>query len=99
MTLADFRDLSIILLAIEAVVVGSVAAVLVVLMIMGVMRLNREIPVVSPVVQGYFRKAELYAKVAGERIAAPFITAGATTARIKYWPRSLVSTSRKKNEV
>ena len=99
MTLADFRDLSIILLALEAVIVGSVAAVLVVFLIMGVLRLNREIPIAGPVVQGYFRKAERYTKVTGERIAAPFITAGAATARIKRWPRSLVSSSRRKNEV
>jgi hypothetical protein len=99
MTLADLRDLSIILLAIEAFIIGLVPAVLFFFMIKGVLWLNRKLPVAGSVVRGYFRKAERSTKVASERIAAPFITAGATTARIKRWQRSLVSSSRTKNEV
>ena len=99
MTLSSWRDLSIILLAVEAFVIGLVLTVIFVLMIKGALWTNPKIRITGPSVRGYFRKAERSAKIVSDRIAAPFITASATTARVKRWQRSLMSSSRKKNEV
>jgi hypothetical protein len=99
MTLADLRDLSIILLALEAFIIGLVPAALFFFMIKGVFWLNRKVSIAGPRVRGYFRKAERSTKIASEKIAAPFITASATTARVKRWQHTLAASSRPKNEV
>jgi hypothetical protein len=65
----------------------------------GTFQVNRRIKTAGSIVRGYFLKAEQSTKIASDRIAAPFITAGATTARVKRWQHSLVLSFRKKNEV
>jgi hypothetical protein len=99
MTLADWRDVSIILLAVEAFIFGLVPAALFFAIFKGVSALNRKLPAAGLVVRSYFQRAERSTKVASERITAPFITAGATTAQVKRWQRSLRSSFRSKNEV
>ncbi len=99
MTLANWRDLSIILLVVEAFVIGLIPAVIFFFTIKGVLWMNRKLSIAGPIVRGYFRKAERSTKIASDRIAAPFITASVTTARVKRWQRALMSSSRTKNEV
>lgn len=99
MTLADWRDLSIILLVFEAFVVGLVLLVIYLALNVGTFQLNRRIKTAGSVVRDYIRRAERSTKVASERIAVPFIAAGAATARVKGWQHALVSSFRKKNEV
>jgi hypothetical protein len=99
MTLENWRDLSIILLAVEAFVIVMVPAAVFFFTIKGVLWMNRKISIAGPIVRGYFRKAERSTKIASDRIAAPFITASATTARVKRWQHVLMSSSRTRNEV
>jgi hypothetical protein len=99
MTLADWRDVSIILLAVEAFIFGLVPAVLFFALFKGVSSLNRKLPAAGLVVRRYFQRAERSTKVVSQRIAAPFITAGATTAQVKRWQHSLRSSFQSKNEV
>jgi len=99
MTLADWRDVSVILLAVEAFVFGLVLAALFFAMFKGVSVLNRKLPAAGLVVRSYFQRAERSTKIASQRIVAPFITAGAGTAQVKRWQRSVRSSFRTKNEV
>ena len=99
MTLANWRDLSIILLVFEAFVVGLVVLVIYLALNVGAFQINRRIKTAGSIVRGYFLKAEQSTKAASNRIAAPFIAAGAATARVKRWQHSLVLSFRKKNEV
>ena len=99
MTLADWRDLSIILLVFEAFIIGLVPLVIFLALNKGAFEINRRIGIAGSVVRSYFLKAERSTKAASERIAAPFITAGATTARVKRWQHSLVKSIRTKKEV
>jgi len=98
-TLESWRDLSIILLAVEAFVVGLAVVVLFLFMIKGAFWTHPKIRSAGPLVRDYFRKAERSVKTASDRIAAPFITASATTARVKHWQRTLESSFREKKEV
>jgi hypothetical protein len=98
-SLANLRDLSIILLVLEAFVVGLVVLVIYLALNVGAFQIDRKNRSTGAIVRSYFSKAERSTKIASERIAAPFITASATTARVKRWPHSLVSSFRKKNEV
>jgi hypothetical protein len=99
MTLADWRDLSIILLVFEAFIVGLVLLAIYLALNMGAFQINRRIRNAGSIVRDYFLKAEQSTKAASERIAAPFITAGAAAARVKHWQHSLVLSFRKKSEV
>jgi hypothetical protein len=99
MTLANWRDLSIILLVFEAFVVGLVLLVIYLALNVGTFQVNRRIKTAGLIVRGYFLRAEQSTKAVSDRIAAPFITAGAATARVKRWQHSLVSSFRNKNEV
>jgi hypothetical protein len=98
-TLADWRDVSIILLAVEAFVFGLVPAALFFAMFKGISSLNRKLPAASLVVRSYFQGAERSTKVVSQRIAAPFIAAGAATAQVNRWQHSVRSSFRTKNEV
>jgi hypothetical protein len=98
-SLADWRDLSIIMLVFEAFVIGLVVLAVYLALNVGTFQINRRIKNVGSIVRSYFSKAEQSTKVASDRIVAPFITAGAATARVKRWQHSLVSTFHKKNEV
>jgi hypothetical protein len=98
-SLANWRDLSIILLVFEAFVIGLVVLAIYLAVNVGAFQINRRIKNAGAIVRSYFRKAEQSTKVASDRIAAPFITAGAATARVKRWQNSLLSSFRKKNEV
>jgi hypothetical protein len=99
MTLADWRDLSIILLVLEAFVISLVALVIYLALNVGAFQINRRIKNAGSIVRSYFHKAEQSATVASGRIAAPFITAGAATARVKRWQHSLMSSLRTRDEV
>ena len=99
MSLANWRDLSIILLVFEAFVVGLGVLAIYLALNVGAFQLNRRIKTTGSVVRSYFRKAEQSTKAASQRIAAPFISAGAANARIKRWQHSLLSSFRTKSEV
>jgi hypothetical protein len=98
-TLADWRDLSIILLVFEAFIIGLIPLVIFLALNKGVFELNRRIGIAGLIVRSYFRKAEEITKIASGRIAAPFIAANATAAQVKRIPQALMSSSKEKHEV
>jgi len=98
-SLADLRDLSIILLVFEAFIIGLIPLVIFLALNKGFFELNRRFGLAGSIVRSYFRKAEESTKIAGGRIAAPFITASATTARVKRVQQALMSSSKEKHEV
>lgn len=99
MTLADWRDLSIILLAIEAFIMGLVPAVILFFAIKGMLWVIRKLRGAAPVVQGYFRKASQVSENVSQRIAAPFIAASATSAQVQRWRQAILPSPRKPKEV
>ena len=99
MTLAEWTDLSIILLAIEAFVISLVPGVILFYCVKGMFWTIRKLRYVFPVVQGYFFKAEQITKETSDRIAAPFITVSATAAQTRRWQQSLIASLRPKQEV
>jgi hypothetical protein len=98
-SLADWRDLSIILLVFEAFIIGLVVLAIYLALNVGAFQINVRIKNAGSIVRSYFRKAEQSTKMASGRIVAPFITASAATAQVKRWQHALVSSFRKKNEV
>jgi hypothetical protein len=99
MTLSEWADLSIILLAIEAFVISLVPALILFYCVKGMLRLLRELRRVFPIVRGYFLKAEQITKKTSDQVAAPFITASATAAQTRRWQQSLIASLRTKQEV
>lgn len=88
MTLANWRDLAVILLSIEAFIIGLVPAVILFFAAKGVSWVIRKLRGVAPTVQRYFRKAADISERVSQRAAAPVIAAGATSAQVNRW-RSL----------
>jgi len=99
MSLANWRDLSVVLLAIEVFVISLVPGIILFFCVKGMLWMIRKIRGVAPVIQGYFRKAEQVSRIASERVAAPFIAASAAAAQVRRWQHSLISSPRSKEEV
>jgi hypothetical protein len=84
-SLAYWRDLAIVLLVLEALILSLIPAALIYLLIRGMLWTLKRIRAYAPPVQGYFRRASDVSEQVSRRIAAPFISANATAARVQRW--------------
>lgn len=85
MTLANWRDLAVILLALEAFIISLVPAVILFFAVKGMLWVIRKLRSVAPTVQSYFRKAADTSEQISQRAAAPFIATSATLAQVDRW--------------
>lgn len=99
MTLSDWANLSIILLAIEAFVICLVVGVVYFYATRGLLQLIRQLRITFPIIQRYFRQAEQVTKTASDRVAAPFIATSAASAKVRHWQRSIMQSLRPTKEV
>lgn len=83
MTLADWRNVSIVLLALPASVFGLVLVLLVYQSIRGTNWLIRRVKLYGPEVQSRFRAVANSSEKASQQIASPFIAAGAAAAKAR----------------
>jgi hypothetical protein len=83
--LENWRDLAVVLLALEAFVLSLIPAALLYLAVRGMMWLLRQLRVLGSRVQGYFRKAAQVADLVSRRIAAPIIAVNAASAQFNRW--------------
>ncbi|MGQ9489733.1 MAG: hypothetical protein ACUVR4_11835 [Anaerolineae bacterium] len=89
MTLGSWRDLAIVLLAVEAFFLSLIPGVILYLTIRGVVWLSRTLRRVAPTIQGYFRKAATVAEQASQRAVTPMIAASAALAQLRGWRSAL----------
>lgn len=89
MTLTNWRDLAVVLLALEALIMGLVPAVLFFFSVKGMLWLIHKLEASAPVVQGYFRKAAEISETVSQRAGAPFIAASATSAKVRRWSQAV----------
>lgn len=92
MTLANWRDLAVVLLAIEAFFISLIPAAILYLAVRGMLWVIRKLRAVAPIVQGAFRKAATISEQASHRMAAPVIATSAALARVGR-VRSAVTTA------
>lgn len=94
MTLANWRDLAVVLLALEAFIMALLPAAALFFMVKGMSWVHRKLRRVFPTVQGYFRKAATVTDQASVKIAAPIIAADAFATQARYWRSWAVQTLR-----
>ena len=83
MSLANWRDLAVILLMIQAFVMALVPGVILFFSVRGMLWLIRKLRIWMPQLQSYFYKASEIACKARDKIAAPVIAIDAASARAK----------------
>jgi len=98
-TLANWRDLSVILLALEAFILSLIPAALFYFSIRGVLWVLRQSKTYAPRVQGYFRKAAEVSEHVSQRMAAPIISISAGIAQARCWRSLLFPFRHAKKEV
>ncbi len=83
MTLANWRDLAAVLLAVEAFIMGLVPAALLFFAVKGMLWVIHKLRSTAPLVQGYFRTGASVTGQVSRRIVTPVIavSAGATQVR------------------
>lgn len=99
MTLANWRDLAVILLAIEAFVIALLPGIVLFFAIRGMSWVIRKLRATAPTVQGYFRKAATISEQASQRVAAPFVGTSATLARVRGGRSALAASLRPRKGV
>lgn len=82
MTLANWRDLAMILLVLEAFIFGLIPGVILFFAVRGMLALIRKLRTLFPQVQSYFHKANTITRQVSDRVAAPVMAAHAASARI-----------------
>lgn len=85
MTLANWRDLAVILLALEAFVISLIPGLILFFAVRGMLWVIRKLRAIAPTVQGYFRKAAVISEQVSHGAAAPFIATDATLAQVRRW--------------
>lgn len=91
MGLAFWRDLSIVLLSLEAFVLMLIPGALFFFSLKGLRAIETKMLEISPKVQGVFRQANLKTNQVSDKLAAPFIAASAANARVKAMRRKTAS--------
>jgi hypothetical protein len=82
-TLTFWTAASIILLALEMMVLMLIPGVILFFSVRGLRALERKMREVSPKVQGVFRRVNLLTHQASDKIAAPIINVEATNAQVR----------------
>ncbi len=98
MTLANWRDLAVILLVIEAFFMSLIPGVILFFAVRGMLWIIRKLRAVSPTVQGYFRTAATVSEQASQRVAAPFIATDAKMAQVRRWRQTSISLLQSRKE-
>lgn len=99
MTLANWRDLSIIWLALLAFIFSLVPAAISFLMVKGMLALNRKLREFFPKIYGYFRKADQITDQVSRKIIAPVIVAHEKTAQVRGSGYALAAIVKGRGEV
>lgn len=99
MTLANWRDLAVILLVIEAFFMSLIPGVILFFAVRGMLWIIRKLRAISPTVQSYFRKAATISEQASQRVAAPFIATSAAVAQAQRWRESSMTLLKTRKEV
>lgn len=89
MTLETWRDLAVVLLALEAFVFSLIPAALLYLAVRGMAWVLKQLRTLAPKVQSYFCKAAQMADQASGRVAAPIIAVNTASAQLNRWLSSL----------
>jgi uncharacterized protein YoxC len=90
-TLTFWTSASIILLALEMMVLMLIPGAILFISIKGLRAMERKMREVSPKVQGVFRQANLLTHQAADKIAAPVIKVEATNAQVRAIGRGTAS--------
>lgn len=99
MTLANWRDLSVVFLVIQAFIINLIPAAILFFAIKGMLWVIRKLRGIAPTVQGYFRKAADISEQVSQRAAAPFIATSATLAQVNRWRSSTITLLKSTKEV
>lgn len=91
MELTFWRDLSVILLVLEAFILTLVPGVIFFFSIKGLQALERKLREFTPKVQGVFQQVDHTSRRVSDKVAAPFIAASAARAQLKGLQRGTVS--------
>jgi hypothetical protein len=83
MGLSGWRDIAIVLLAVEGIVVAWVFGFILYYSIKGVLWLKRKTPTVTRPVQYYMSRAADVTRQAGDAAATPFIWLGSNAAQVR----------------
>lgn len=98
MTLANWRDLAVVLIAIEAFIMLLVPVASLVLGLLGLMWVRKQIVKYAPRVHHVFGTVARIAGEASQKVAAPVIAVETSAARARGW-RDAISSSMATKEV
>ncbi len=98
-TLANWRDLSIIWLALLAFIFGLIPTVICFFLVKGMLALNRILREFFPKVYGYFRKADQITGQVSQKIIAPVIVAYEKNAQVRGSGYALATMLKGRREV
>lgn len=99
MTLANWRDLSVIWLALLAFIFSLVPAAIFFLITKGMIALNRKLRELFPVVYGYFRKADQITTQVSRKVVAPVIIAHEKSTQVRASGVALATMLKGRKEV
>ncbi len=99
MTLDNWRDLAVVLLALEAFLLSLIPGVILYFGVRGVSQLIRKLRTLAPTVQGYFRKAATLTEEVSQHAVTPVIAASAALAQLRGWRTALLHSLQPKREV
>ena len=93
MGLAGWRDLAVVLLALEALIFVLVIGVVFYFLNRGMAKLQVAVKTYLPVVQDRLRQVSAVSEQVSQKIAAPIIAAETMSAKVRRWLITLRSTS------
>lgn len=99
MTLGNWRDLAIVLLAVEAFLLSLMPGAFLYFAVRGISFLIRKLRSVAPIVQGHFRKAATVTEEVSQKAVTPMIEASAALAQFRGWRAALANSLHPKREV
>ncbi len=85
MTLANWRDLAVVLLVLQAFLLVLIPGIVLFFAIRGMSWARRKLTSAAPVVQDTFRKVATISDQTSRRVAGPLIAADAALARVRSW--------------
>ncbi len=91
MDLAFWRDLSVVLLCLEAFIMTLIPGAIIFFSIKGLRALEKKLREVSPKVQGVFHTVNRATRQASDKAASPFIAASAANAQVNALWRGTTS--------
>jgi hypothetical protein len=98
-TLANWRDLSIVWLALLAFIFTLVPGVILFFITKGFLALNRKLRQIFPTIYGYFRKANQVVDQVSHKVAAPVIIAHEKSTQVRASGAALATMLKGRNEV